>query len=213
MPRVIDLSLTYHPGMPGVALEDTKLLTRDGWNAKTLHLYGHAGTHMDAPVHFGVGTQTIDQLPLESCMGPAWILDIAPAMPKLSIGVAHLGELQHQIQPGDSLLVKTGWSRFAGEPRYRDELPRISLELAQWCVERKIRMLGVEPPSVADVNNLPEVTLIHQTLFRGGVIIVEGLCNLEAISHRKVTFIAIPLKIAAGDGSPVRALAIENDER
>ena len=62
-----------------------------------------------------------------------------------------------------------------GTPEYRHELPRISLELAQWLVEKQVGLIGVEPPSVADVNNMNELTEVHQTLFRGNVVIVEGL--------------------------------------
>ena len=70
-------------------------------------------------------------------------------------------------------------------------------------------MIGVEPPSVADVNNMEEVTEVHQTLFRGNVLIVEGLANLDQLSQPTVEFIALPMKIVDGDGSPVRAIAIE----
>ena len=89
-------------------------------------------------------------------------------------------------------------------------MPRVSLELAAWCVAKKIRMLGVEPPSVADVNNAEELTAVHWVLLKGGVIIVEGLANLDEIHREKVTFMAFPLKVAGGDGSPVRALALED---
>jgi kynurenine formamidase len=72
-------------------------------------------------------------------------------------------------------------------------------------------MLGVEPPSVADVNNIEELTATHRILFEGGVIVVEGLANLTSLSKPRVTFIALPLKVAGGDGAPVRAVAIEED--
>jgi arylformamidase len=60
---------------------------------------------------------------------------------------------------------------------------------------------------VADVNNLPEVTLIHEILL-DKIIIVEGLCNLDQLQTDLVTFIALPLKIKGGDGAPCRAIAI-----
>jgi kynurenine formamidase len=60
------------------------------------------------------------------------------------------------------------------------------------------------------VHNLPEVIQIHQTLLGGGVLIVEGLTNLEAITQEKVLFAALPLKPLRGDGSPVRAFAMED---
>jgi kynurenine formamidase len=109
-------------------------------------------------------------------------------------------------------LLKTGWSRHVGNPQYyRDNFPRISEELARWCVERGVRVLGVEPPSVADVNNLAEVKLIHRILLGAQVVIVEGLTNLEALAHDRILFCAAPLKIAGGDGAPCRAFAIEDD--
>jgi kynurenine formamidase len=101
-----------------------------------------------------------------------------------------------------------------GTPQYRDELPRVSRDLALWCVNRQVRILGVEPPSVADVNNREEVEQIHAILLNGGVIIIEGLTNLEAISSSRVIFAAFPLKIKDRDGPPVRAVAIEEwDQR
>jgi kynurenine formamidase len=72
-------------------------------------------------------------------------------------------------------------------------------------------MLGVEPPSVADVNNIEELAEVHRIGFEGGVLVVEGLANLTLLSKPGVTFIALPLKIAGGDGAPARAVAIEED--
>jgi arylformamidase len=70
-------------------------------------------------------------------------------------------------------------------------------------------MLAVEPPSVADVNNLAEVTLIHKILLGGNIIIVEGICNTEDITKEIVQLIALPLKILKGDGAPARVIAIQ----
>ena len=209
MSRVIDLTLPLASGDKGVQIEPTQRLETDGWNATTMSLYSHCGTHIDAPVHFGVGAQTIDSIPVENLIGPAWVADIRPVEPRALIEPEHLGTIAIQFKPGESLLICTGWSAFYGQEKYRDELPRISAKLARWCVEKKVRMLGVEPPSVADVNNIEELTTIHQILFKGGVIVVEGLANLTSLSRPKVTFIALPLKITNGDGAPARAVAVE----
>jgi arylformamidase len=212
MSRIIDLTLTLKSGMRGVAFEPARILEKDGWNATTLSLYSHCGTHMDAPIHFGVGRQTIDQLDVSQLIGPAWIVDVRPIEPRALIGVEHMSGIADKIKPGDSVLICTGWSEYSGQDRYRNELPRVSAELARWCVEKHVRILGVEPPSVADVNNIEELTTVHTILFEGGVIIVEGLANLKSLTKNKVTFIALPLKIAAGDGAPARAIAIEDED-
>jgi len=209
MSRIIDLTLPLENGMRGVTLEAAKTIEKDSWNAMTLHLYSHCGTHMDAPRHFDVSDQTIDQIPLDKCIGPAWLVDLSGIKPRSLITVEDLGPHQKKIQAGGGLLIRTGWSLLAHSPAYRNDLPRISLELARWCADNGIRILGVEPPSVADVHNIEELTTIHRVLLESGVIIVEGLANLQAITKEKVTFMAFPLKIVDGDGAPARALVIE----
>ncbi len=210
MSRIIDLTQTYSEPMRGVSITQSTTLEKDGWNSKKLSLNSHAGTHMDAPLHFGVPGPTIDRLPLDHCMGDAWVVNLMGIAAKSLIGIEDLGKVAEVLVPGDSLLLKTGWSRNVLVPEYRNDLPRISPALARWCSEKKVKMLGLEPPSVADVNNLEEVTLIHEILFEGGVLIIEGLTNLDRIQEEKVQLIALPLKIKDGDGAPARVIAIEH---
>jgi arylformamidase len=210
MSRIIDLTLTMRPGMRGVAWDQSRTLERDGWNARTLHLYSHAGTHMDAQTHFAAGPGTIDTTPLSRCMGSAWVVNLDGIADRTLISISHLGEIAAKFQPGESLLLRTGWSRHVEDPQhYRDHLPRISDELAHWCVDNQVNILGVEPPSVADVNNAEELTRTHHILLGGNITIVEGLTNLDALTQEKVFFVAAPLKIEGGDGCPCRAFAIE----
>ncbi|MFD2257066.1 cyclase family protein [Luteolibacter algae] len=208
IPTPIDLTMPLTAGMRGVSYEEARSIEKDGWNARTLHIYSHAGTHMDAQTHFGAGEETIDLLPLDRCIGPAWVVRLPGLSPGTLLTVAHLGGIAEKFRNGDSLLFHTGWSAFLEETEiYRDGLPRISEELARWCVEREVKILGVEPPSVADVNNLPELTLIHEILLSAKVTIVEGLTNLEKIPGERCDFGAFPLRISGGDGCPCRAVA------
>ncbi|MEM9253276.1 MAG: cyclase family protein [Planctomycetota bacterium] len=195
--------------MRGVGIATARRLDTDGWNATTLSLYSHSGTHMDAPRHFLPDGRTLDGQDLAVCVGPARVIDVTPTEPKQLLTVEHLGVHAEQIERGDRLLFRTDWHLKHGTPAYRDELPRISLDLARWLVERRVALIGVEPPSVADVNNMAELTEVHQTLFRGDVLIVEGLAYLDRLTSPMVEFVALPLKIVGGDGSPVRAIAIE----
>ena len=163
---------------------------------------------MDAQVHFEAGDETIDRLPLERCAGPAWVARMRDVRPGQLLTVDHLGGLPGKFSPGDSLVLDTGWSSYIGDVSiYRDGLPRISDELANWCIDRKVRILGVEPPSIADVNNMEEVTRIHKILLGGKVTIVEGLTNLGSLPDTRFTLFALPLKIHDGDGCPCRVIA------
>jgi arylformamidase len=209
-PRLIDLTLTLRRSMRGVNWETASTVEANGWNARMLQLYSHAGTHMDAQTHFAAGPQTIDRIPLETCLGPAWVVDLPGLVPRALMTVAELGDTARRFARGESLLLRTGWSRYVDRPEiYRDGLPRVADDLAAWCVQAGVKLLGVEAPSIADVNNLEEVTRIHRILLSGGVTIVEGLTNLESLTQERVLFGALPLKIEGGDGCPCRAFAIE----
>lgn len=210
--RIIDLSLPLVQGMRGFDSAPANRLETDGWNATTLRIYSHCGTHMDAPRHFIGEGRTIDQQDLSVCVGPAQLVDLTPTSPRQLIGVDDLGPLAESVQPGDRILLRTDWSKRHGTDEYRNALPRISLELAQWLVEKQAALIGVEPPSVADVNDMDELTAVHQTLLGGGVVIVEGLANLDRIAEPHFDFIALPIRIAGCDGSPVRAIAIESPD-
>lgn len=208
--KVIDLTLPINSKVDGVFIEPARNLVEDGWNATTLHLYSHSGTHMDAPMHFGVNDQTIDTLPLNRLISEAWVVDVTFILSKEELLVEHLGNLVHNFQAGQSILLHTGWSKKLGTDEYRNGLPRISKELALWMGKNGVNILGVEPPSVANVNDLKEVTEIHTILMQNDIIIAEGLTNLEALSQPKVTLIALPLKVENGDGAPARVIALEN---
>ena len=208
--RIIDLSLAIDNGMPGASIRPAKVLESDGWNATTLELYSHCGTHMDAPRHFLPDGPTLEQQSLEQLVGPAQVVDLSTVGPREAITVQHLASIEEKVVAGSRLLIRTDWHKRFGTESYRNELPRISLGLAKWLVDRKVALIGVEPPSVADVNNIAELTEVHQTLFRGNIVIVEGLAHLDRIQKSTVQFIALPLKINGGDGCPVRAVAIED---
>jgi len=209
--KVIDLTLTYNDDIRGFSMEQAMTKSENGWNAKWLKIYSHAGTHMDAPFHFEVSDETIDKMHPSRFISKAWVIDCGAVKPSQLLTIEHLGEASDKFKKGESLILKTGWSEQLLEEAYKNELPRISKELAKWCGEKGVNMLAVEPPSVADVNDLEEVTYIHELLLSQDVIIVEGLCNLDQLTEEKVTLIALPLKIKDGDGAPARVIAIEGE--
>ncbi len=209
--RITDISMTLQEPMRGFRKSEARKLATDGWNASTLEIYSHAGTHMDAPMHFEAGEETIDTIPVDRMICMCHVVRIQHCTPRMLITQEHLGSAAEAVQPGEGLIFHTGWSKYANEPSvYRDQLPRISLELARWLSARKVNMVGVEPPSVADVNNLEELQSVHHILMEGNVLILEGLCNLEQVQNNYVQLVALPLKIGGGDGAPVRAIIIES---
>ena len=206
-PTIIDLTQTLSHGMRGVEIHPHTRIANEGYNTTNLHLYSHAGTHMDAPLHFLDGGATIDQWPLAQCIGPAIVIDLSFKAPDSLISVADLGVAAAKIGQGSRVLLRTDWDDHATLPDYRTHFPRISRELASWLVEQGVWLVGVQTPSVASLADREELRDVHQILLRSGVVIVECLMNLRELPEQ-VTFIALPLKVDGGDGSPVRAVAL-----
>lgn len=205
--EVVDLSLAFKRGMRGFDIQPRSSLAEGKYNTTDLSIYSHAGTHMDAPLHFVAGGETIDAWPLQKCVGEALVVDLSHKEPDSLISVADLGQAAQMIGRGSRVLLRTDWDLHAELDDYRSRFPRISLELAEWFVERGVWLVGVESPSVAALQDLQELTQVHRALLENDIVIVESLANLRLLPPQ-VTFIALPLKIAGGDGSPVRAVAV-----
>lgn len=205
--RIVDLTLTAYDGMRGVAISPNTSTANEGYNTTNLTLYSHAGTHADAPRHFLDGGMTLESVDPHKCVGPALVIDVSHKQPDSLITVADLGARAAEIGPGARVLLYTGWDAHAELPDYRTSFPRISPELAGWLAARGVWLVGVETPSVAALHDRAELTEVHQTLLRSEVVIVECLTNLRLLPSQ-VFFIALPLKIQGGDGSPVRAVAL-----
>ena len=75
-----------------------------------------------------------------------------------------------------------------------------------WLARKKIAMIGLETPGVHPV----EWEKVHKILLGAEIVVVEGLAYLDKLKNNSVFFIAAPLKIKGRDGSPIRAMAIEN---
>jgi len=203
---IVDLTLILYHGMRGVEIHPHTRIATDGYNTTNLKLYSYAGTHMDAPLHFVDGGATIDQWDLQKCIGPALVADLTHKEPNSLITVDDLASYAEQIGPGSRLLIRTDWDAHAELPDYRTHFPRISRELAHWLVARGVWLVGVQTPSVASLADREELRDVHQILLRGAIVIVECLAHLDQLPAQ-VNFIALPLKVQAGDGSPVRAVA------
>ncbi len=208
--KIIDITLALSEPMRGFQKKVAKSIEKDGWNAYELNIYSHAGTHMDAPIHFDVNDQGIDEINPERFICNCHIIRLTDIQPSELIDIDSVASIKNKIKKGEGIIFHTGWSKHVENmDLYRNKLPRISEKLAILLAEKEINLLGVEPPSIADVNKLEELQTVHRILLQASVLIVEGLCNLESVKNDYVKLIALPLKIEKGDGAPIRALIID----
>lgn len=190
--RLIDITreLTGAPVYPGDPAPELSPLCRiaygDACNTTAIAACLHNGTHLDAPLHFVPDGDSVADLPLDACIG------------KCSV-VAHegvlLGAEAEQLLSGLRERVL-----FKGDTQ-------LSPSAAFVLADAGLRLIGVEAQSVAP----PEcATAVHRQLLGAGVLLLEGL-DLSGAIPGEYRLLALPLKIAGADGSPVRAVLMEEE--
>lgn len=219
--RKVDLTFTIHEGMttfpvPWHPFVEITVLGRHGLEqreTRKLVIGTHTGTHCDAPRHFVPGGQTVDQLSLDTLIGPAFVLDFSSARPFEEIDVpAFEAQLGHR-RP-ERLVMRFDWSDRWGSLSYYSDHPFISEAAARWIVAHGVRLLAMDTPMPDDPQNgrgSEHDSPNHKILLANGVVLVEYLCNLKLLRGRDVDLTVLPLKILEGDGAPARCVAIEQE--
>ena len=226
--HAFDSETLYWPTSP-TKFELTTLssgVTPGGWfySANSFCAPEHGGTHLDAPIHFGQGRRTVDQVPVRQLVAPAVVIDVtraAAADPdyRLSVGDVRAWEKVHGTIPGGAIvLLRTGWSkRWPDRKRYfGDDTPGDASKLhfpsygeaaAGLLVrERRVGALGVDTPSI---DHGPSTTFpVHRLTAAANVPGLENLTGLESVPERGAWIVALPMKIAGGSGGPLRAIAL-----
>ena len=116
-----------------------------------------------------------------------------------------------KVEPGDVVLLRTGWAKFwRDSKRYVSEVrgPGPALAGARWLSSHKVFAAGSDTIAFEHVPDDGMPVHVHM-LVESGIHLIENL-NLEELAANRITefeFIAAPLKIEGGTGSPVRPLA------
>ena len=186
----------------------------------------HGGTHIDAPVHFAEGRQTVDQIPLEQLIGAAVKIDVsakAAQNPDYQITIEDLTEWEKtngQIPDGGILFLETGFGKFypdklkylgtdkRGETAVKDlHFPGLAPEAAKWLVEnRKIKAVGLDTASI-DYGQSKDFGS-HVALMSENIPAFENVANLDKLPTKGFQIIALPMKIKNGSGAPLRIIAL-----
>jgi kynurenine formamidase len=186
----------------------------------------HGGTHIDAPIHFWEGGQTVDQVPLERLVGPGACVDVSN---KCAVDrdyqatvedfeaweSANKKSLEERI-----VLIRTGFGKhWPNREKYlgtsetgraavaKLHFPGLDPTAADWLItRRRIRMVGIDTASIdhGQTRNFPT----HVRLFRDNVPALENVAHMNKLPALGFTVVALPMKIGGGSGAPCRVVAI-----
>jgi kynurenine formamidase len=233
--RIVDLTYpfdsdsVYWPTAETFKLEtDFEGVTDKGYfySAYRFSAAEHGGTHLDAPVHFAKGRNSVDQIPLEQLTGPGLVVDVTAQCTKDPDYLISTADIQNwerrngRIGAGSIVLLRTGFGKYYPDRKKylgTDErgaaavaklhFPGLDPAAARWLTtNRSIKAIGLDTASI----DRGQSTLFesHRALFEKNVPAFENVANLDQLPVKGFTIIALPMKIKGGSGGPLRIIAM-----
>lgn len=186
----------------------------------------HGGTHMDAPVHFGEGKHSVDEVPADQVFGPGVVVDVSD---KVASDIDYWAEVKDfenwemifgRIPDGAIVLLRTGQGKYwpnrvaymGTDERGPDAVaklhfPGFSGEATQWLIDnRHVKAIGLDTPSTDYGQSTDYKT--HRVLAAHNIPGLENLANLDQLPAKGFTVIGLPMKIKGGSGAPLRIIAV-----
>jgi kynurenine formamidase len=174
----------------------------------------------------GAPALTIDEIPLEWCMGPGVVLDFRHFADGYLVGAADmesaLRDLGYELSEGDIVLVMTGADRFWGKPEYLLRGCGMGREATLWLTERGVKVVGTDawswdrplPLIAEEFKDSHDPSIIwegHFASIERGYCHIEKLTNLDKLPATGFTFFCFPVKIKRASAGWIRAVALVDD--
>lgn len=223
--KIIDLSHTFEEKMPTYPTHSKFYhlpwdSSRDPAIMYQILMHEHNGTHIDAPLHFMEKDTNrekygISKVPIKKLMGPCLTLNFSFSSPEHIVTDKQIQEWEEnnvQIGEGDIVIFNFGWWKrwksVSGGETIIKHWPGLGDSATRYLMEKKIKAAGtdclaLDSYSLAISGEAPS----HKLLLPNQILIIENLDNLDKLPVR-CFFIALPLKIKEGSGSPIRPIAL-----
>ena len=166
-------------------------------NVSALTLSPHVGAHADAPLHYDDAGAPVGALALEPYLGPCRVVHALGCAPLVQW--RHLEHALHDLPP--RVLVRT----YARAPidRFDDALAAFEPLTLERLADLGVVLVGIDTVSVDPAES--KTLAAHQVLLGRGLRVLENLV-LDDVAEGDYELIALPLKLATADASPVRAV-------
>lgn len=233
--KIIDLSYSYDsttiywPTEKGFVFEKGPAgITPGGYyySANRFWTPEHGGTHIDAPVHFAQGKNSVDQIPVDQLVAPGIVVDVTEKCSADRDYRVSAEDLQNwekkngKIPDGSIVLLRTGFGtywpdrvKYMGTAERGDSavkklhFPGLHPDAAKWIVEnRRVKAIGLDTPSIDYGQSTSFET--HVILYTNNIPAFENVASLDQLPSQGFTVIALPMKIKGGSGGPLRIIAI-----
>jgi arylformamidase len=182
-----------------------------GQIVRGVHMRLHAGSHVDAPAHMVEGGKELQDLPIDTFIGDALIADVTHRVPGQGITAKDLEDTVGEVQPGERVLLRSNCNNNydGGSNEWQKRSPYLEHAAVHWFVDKKVSVVGFDCYHGADAPRTNIEAFTARTLQENGICTMPYLKNLDQIQKKRVTLVALPLKMIGVEASPVRAIVLE----
>ncbi|HEX6143858.1 MAG TPA: cyclase family protein [Geminicoccaceae bacterium] len=224
--RILDLTHPLPPDFPtydggsNLELETLVTLKNDGYNMSRWHLVEHTGTHMDAPIHFGEGVHSADQIPIERLVVPLLVVDIrskAESDPDAQLTPDDLEafESEHgEVPDGACVAMLSGWGARAPGADFRNadadgvmHFPGFHVEAAEYLMSER-NAVGIAVDTLSLDYGRSEDFATHDAWLPTNRWGLEAVANLDQLPASGATLVVGGPTIVGATGGPSRLIAL-----
>jgi arylformamidase len=197
-----DGGLVY-PGNPPISITLQQSIAKGaGANVSEIQFGSHTGTHVDAQRHLFNDGKSVDQIPVETLIGPATVVHCSDS--SMSVTRAELEAMG--LTGVERLLLRTRNSRYlTQDPKFHPDFTYLAPDAAEYLVQLGVKLVGIDYLSIEQFHSGQHLT--HRTLLGADVVIVEGL-NLADVPAGRYSLYCLPLKLVGCDGAPARTVLV-----
>lgn len=216
--KLYDLSQPIYHNCPGWPTYDQTVLNWDyriithGFNAETLTMNMHTGTHLDVPYHFFQDGKKLDDFPIDTFAGPCVMFDLrAKVTPDTPIAAADIAPLMTGVRKGDIVVLCTGYGQKRGyNPDYLYTYPYLGGPAAEMLAAAGVKAVGIDTLSLGGMGAEEKARPCHEALLSRDIFIIEELCiPAELLDGTRRYITAFPLHMQACGGAPARVVVFE----
>jgi kynurenine formamidase len=226
--KVVDLTHTMSPdfptfmGKPGIEMQREYDFKKDRFNMFWWRVVEHAGTHLDAPIHFSEAGLTADQLPVEQLVVPLAVVNVvyqAEQEADYQLSREDLAKWEARfgrLPVGCCVALHSGWgelatadpARFAGrDVNGTFHFPGFAPEAAAWLLrERQVAGIAVDTMSLD--NGASDEFKTHQIWLPSGRWGLENVANLDKVPEAGATLVVGAAKVKDATGGLARVMAL-----
>jgi kynurenine formamidase len=222
----IDLTHTMSPafptffGVPGIELQKQFDFKKDGFNLNWWRIIEHAGTHLDAPIHFSESGATVEKIAVDTLVAPLAVVDVRSRVAQNADYMVTRQDLldwekKHRRLPDRCCVAMlSGWAQHAGDAaKYTGaaggvfHFPGFAPEAAEFLVKER-RVVGLAVDTLSLDHGPSKDFRVHRIWLPSGRWGLENVANLDKAPASGATLVVGVAKVKDATGAPARLMAL-----